>query len=159
MVSIPRPYHPSGESVLGEAMLEFERDMARQGRRPKLPCDERRYKALEPKWKGDGRDRVERDNIKREIKRIEAWNLILSHIEVGEIFTVRDILERTTGDEISSGFLSRSAISIYLTQIAEALFTFALPRVIEGNPTQYMRLDKIYQEQVAPDMPPNRRWK
>ena len=151
MVNIPRPHHPSGESVLGEAMLKFERDMARQGRRPKLPCDERGAKVQEPKWK---RDRVERENIKREIKRIEAWNLIISQIEVGEIFNVRDIFERTASCDLSYGFLSRSAITVYLTQIAEAKITFALPRVIEGNPTQYMRLDTIYREQVAPERPP-----
>jgi len=39
MVSIPLPYHPSGERVYYTDLLQFERDMVSLNKRPELPCD------------------------------------------------------------------------------------------------------------------------
>tara|TARA_R110000851_G_scaffold45939_1_gene112145 strand:+ start:4694 stop:5113 length:420 start_codon:yes stop_codon:yes gene_type:complete len=137
MVNIPRPYHPTGESTLGEEMLKFERKMVGLGKRPKLPCDER------PKRQVDMTYDEYPEVISARKKRDNSYAAIYSAIEPGVVVSFADVMDVLDADINKDGWLSRGSAATYMKQMAVDGYLFVLPKEISGGNNNYIKTQKM----------------
>tara|TARA_B100000780_G_scaffold187480_1_gene131713 strand:+ start:901 stop:1329 length:429 start_codon:yes stop_codon:yes gene_type:complete len=125
------------EADLGKEMLAYEREKAKLGKRPKLPCDER------PKRQADMTYDEYPEVISARKKRDTSYAAIYSVIEPGVVVSFADVMNVLDAGINKDGWLTRGSAATYMKQMADDGYLFILPKEISGGNNNYIKTQKM----------------